>query len=62
VLGWIPFLGIAFDIWALVVRIIGIQQLHEISDGKAILAYVLGAIIIPIIIVAIIFVAILMPK
>ncbi len=58
-LGWIPFLGIIFSIWTWVVQIIGIRQLHEISTGRAALAYILGAIIIPGIIVAIVFVAFL---
>jgi hypothetical protein len=47
VLGWIPFIGIIFSIWSIVVSIIGIRQLHEISTGRAVLAYLLGAIIIP---------------
>lgn len=58
-LGWIPLLGVIFSIWALVVSIIGIRQLHEISTGRAVLACVLGAIVIPIIIYVIIFFALL---
>lgn len=42
-LGWIPFLGIAFVIWSIAVSIIGIRQLHEVSMGKAVAAFVLGA-------------------
>jgi len=57
-LGWIPFVSIIFSIWSLVVQIIGIRQLHEISTGRAILAYII-AIIIPIIIFAIIWAVIL---
>lgn len=53
-LGWIPFIGVIFGIWSIVVSIIGIRQLHEISTGKAVIAYLLGAIIIPLIIVLII--------
>jgi len=34
--GWIPFVGMLFWIWALVLNIIGIRQLHEISTGRAI--------------------------
>jgi hypothetical protein len=59
VLGWIPFLGIIGVIWSIVVSIIGIRQLHEISTGRAVLAYIIGAIIIPIIIVIVIFIALL---
>lgn len=58
-LGWIPFLGIIGGIWSLVVSIIGIRQLHEISTGRAVLAYLLGALIIPLIIVIVIFIALL---
>jgi len=53
-LGWIPFIGFIFGIWSMIVSIIGIRQLHEISTGKAVLAYLLGAIIIPLIILLII--------
>ncbi len=34
-LGWIPFLGIAFAVWSLAVAAKGIQQLHGISLVKA---------------------------
>jgi len=40
--GWIPFVGMLFWIWALVVNIIGIRQLHEISTGRAVGAVLLG--------------------
>ncbi len=52
-LGWIPFVGIIAGIWALVVKIIGIRQLHELSTGKVGLAFIL-AIIIPGIVAAIV--------
>ena len=52
-LGWIPFIGIIAGIWALIVEIIGIRQLHELSTGKAVLAFIL-AIIIPGIVAAIV--------
>ena len=62
-LGWIPFVGLIAGIWALIVEIIGIRQLHELSTGKAVLAFIL-AIIIPAIIAAIVTFAALitMPK
>lgn len=53
-LGWIPFVGIIFGIWSIVVSIIGIRELHEISTGRAVLAYLLGAIIIPLIVALIV--------
>jgi hypothetical protein len=40
--GWIPFVGMLFSIWALVLNIIGIRQLHEISTGRAIGAVLLS--------------------
>ena len=40
--GWIPFVGMLFPVWALVLNIIGIRQLHEISTGRAIGAVLLG--------------------
>jgi hypothetical protein len=49
-LGWIPFFGIIFTLWSLVLGVLGIRELQEISTGKAILAVVI-AIIIPLIIV-----------
>jgi len=41
-LGWIPFLGVAFVIWSMVVSIIGIRQLHEVSMERAFAAFILG--------------------
>ena len=55
-LGWIPFVGLIAGIWALIVEIIGIRQLHELSTGKAVLAFIL-AIIIPGIVAAIVIFA-----
>ncbi|MEM3628628.1 MAG: YIP1 family protein [Candidatus Bathyarchaeia archaeon] len=53
-LGWVPFIGVIFGVWSMVVSIIGLRQLHEISTGRAVLAYLLGAIIIPLIVTLII--------
>jgi len=50
--GWIPFVGMLFPLWALVLNIIGIRQLHEISTGRAIGAVLLG-------IVALVIIAVL---
>ena len=41
-LGWVPFLGVAFVIWSMVVSIIGIRQLHEVSMERAVAAFILG--------------------
>ena len=52
---WIPVVNV---IWALIVGIIGIRQLHELSTGKAVLAVII-AIVIPIIIIGAIVVALI---
>lgn len=49
-LGWIPFIGIIFAIWALIVEILGVRELQEMSTGRAVLAVILPAIIIGIIV------------
>ena len=40
--GWLPFVGMLFSIWALILSIIGIRQLHEISTGRAVGAVLLS--------------------
>ncbi|MFC1927651.1 YIP1 family protein [Chloroflexota bacterium] len=52
--GWIPFVGMLFPLWALVLNIIGIRQLHEISTGRAIGAVLLGIVALIIIVVLIV--------
>jgi len=51
--GWLPFVGMLLSIWALVLNIIGIRQLHRISTGRAIGAVILGAVTLVIIAVLI---------
>ncbi len=48
-LGWIPIVNFIALIWALIVGIIGVRQLHGLSTGKAVLAVII-AIAIPLII------------
>ena len=48
--GWLPFVGMLFSIWALVLNIIGIRQLHQISTGRAIGAVLLGIVALMIIV------------
>ncbi|MEI7858127.1 MAG: Yip1 family protein [Methanomicrobiales archaeon] len=48
-LGWIPFIGIIFMLWSLVLGILGIRELQEISTTKAILAVAI-AVMIPLIV------------
>jgi len=57
--GWIPFVGTLFSIWALVLNIIGIRQLHEISTGRAIGAVLLGIVTLIIIVFLIVLFVVL---
>ncbi len=41
-MGWIPFLGIAFVIWSIVASTIGISQLHGVPRRRAVAAFILG--------------------
>ena len=59
-LGWIPFINFLALIWALIVEIIGIRQLHEISTGRAVAAVIL-AIIIPLVVWFVILLPAMMP-
>ena len=59
-LGWIPFINFLASIWALIVEIIGIRQLHEISTGRAVAAVIL-AIIIPLVVWLVVWFMILLP-
>jgi len=53
--GWIPFVGGLFWIWALVLNIIGIRQLHEISTGRAVGAVLLSIVALGVIIALIVW-------
>jgi len=57
VIGWVPFVGFAGAIWAIVVTIIGLRELHGITTGRAVGAYLLAAFI-PLVIILIISAAI----
>ena len=48
-LGWIPVVGILAGIWALILSVLGIRELHGISTGRA-LGAVIVAVIIPLLI------------
>jgi hypothetical protein len=49
-LGWIPFIGIIFLVWSLILWVLGVRDLQEMSTGKAILAVAI-AVIIPLIVI-----------
>jgi len=57
-IGWIPIVSIIAEIWALIVGIVGIRQLHKLSTGKAVLA-VLIALFLPVIIIVAIIVTLI---
>ena len=46
VFGWIPFLGFFAGIYSLILLIIGTEKMHDISRKRAILMYVIPAVII----------------
>ena len=48
--GWIPFVGILFALWSLILGIIGIRELQEMGTGRAALAVII-AILIPLILI-----------
>jgi hypothetical protein len=55
VVGWVPLIGgLAGGIWALVVAIIGLRELHGMTTGKAVAAYLLPAAITFIVIVIVV--------
>jgi hypothetical protein len=58
--GWIPFVGMLFPIWAWVLNIIGIKQLHEISTGRAIGTVLLSILALVIIVVLIVLFVVLL--
>lgn len=50
-LGWIPFVGIIFSLWSLVLYVLGVRELQGLGTGRAILAIVI-AVVIPLVLVA----------
>jgi len=54
-LGWIPVIGMILGgIWSIILTIIGLREMHQISTGRAVLAYVLAIIIIFVIMILIV--------
>ena len=53
-LGWIPFVGILFLFWSLVLWVLGVRDLQELSTAKAVIA-VAVAILIPLVVLVILF-------
>ena len=42
-LGWIPFIGFLASLYGLYLQVVGLEKVHEVSVGKAILAVVITA-------------------
>lgn len=55
-LGWIPVVGLLAALWALIVEILGIRELHEMSTERAIVAWVISIVIIAIVLALLILV------
>jgi hypothetical protein len=54
-IGWIPVIGsVIGGIWTIILTIIGLREMHEITTGKAILAYVLAIVVIFIVLILIV--------
>jgi hypothetical protein len=49
-LGWIPVISIIGAIWAFILQILCIRELHEISTARAVIAILIAFVIIPVII------------
>ncbi len=53
-LSWIPLVSIIGGIWAIILEIIGVRELHEISTGRAVAAVIISTVIIVIIVALIV--------
>ncbi|WP_317136934.1 YIP1 family protein [Methanochimaera problematica] len=45
IFGWIPIIGLLTGLWALILEILAIRELHEISTGRAVIAMIMPYII-----------------
>ena len=52
-LHWIPLIGIVFDLWSIVLMILGIRELQEISSSRALVVMII-AVMVPLVILLII--------
>ncbi|NVO67170.1 YIP1 family protein [Methanofollis tationis] len=50
-LGWIPFVGIIFSLWSLVLYVLGIRDLQGISTARAVIGVAI-AVVIPLVLIA----------
>lgn len=58
ILGWIPFIGILFSLWALVLSVLGIRELQDLSTARAVAVFVI-AIVVPSIVLSLLMFAFL---
>jgi hypothetical protein len=56
-LGWIPIIGVLAGIWGLVIEIFGIRELHDMTTGRAVIAWLISLVIIIIIAVILVLIA-----
>lgn len=59
ILGWIPYLSVVGLIWAIMVIIIGLRELHSILTIRAIAAWLLGVVSLYIVLVAFILIVLI---
>ncbi len=52
-ISWIPIIGIIGALWSLILEILGIQELQEMSTGRAAAAVILAVVILVIIVIAV---------
>ena len=41
-LGWVPYIGVIFLIWSIVLGVLGVRELHEISTARAAVALIIA--------------------
>lgn len=49
-LGWLPFIGVIFSVWTMILEIIGLKELHKIKTSRALAAVILSILVITFII------------
>jgi hypothetical protein len=42
---WIPVIGILFDLWSIIIMILGIRELQEISSGRALVVMMIAVMV-----------------
>lgn len=55
-LGWIPIIGGLAGIWGLIIEIFGIRELHDMTTGRAVVAWLISIVIVVVILVILILI------